>query len=102
MEVPNSEILSFIHNFNWNRLIGRESTCSLPEDIRSEFKHEALRLFPSNDTQRDDHFCKLEKEFRTKIPSSGTWWDHLIFNKIINENFSAIIKHPISTSWIIN
>jgi hypothetical protein len=95
--VPKSEIICFIDDLVWNRILGKE--CEVRSDMRHQWNKEACEKFPNNPKASKAYEKKCLENFWAQKPKSGDWWDEL-FVKSTGEGISALIKHPISSEWI--
>ncbi len=95
--VPDSEIICFIDDLVWNRIL--EIECAAPYELRRKWRSEALEKFPDDLTAANTYEESCRRSFWDQEPKNGCWWDEL-FTKNTGNGATALVRHPIPSEWI--
>lgn len=102
LEVPDSEILTLVDEFIWNRILELPNV-QPPEAYRREAKSEALHRFPGNRKEQDAFERKRCNDYWNQEAPPGGWWKRLfVKNPHDGERISALIHHPVPIPWIVS
>ena len=99
LDVPPEEILCFVDEIVWNRVLGIR--CAVPNGLRFRWKNEAIARFPHDIDARHKHQEELADQFWDQSPPGRTWWESLFVEPQPGETISALVRHPIRHLWIL-
>lgn len=101
LDVPCDEIVKFVDNIVWNRMLGKRPRP--PKRIRDEITNEAFSKFPQDSDARRRLEQELEDQFWSQPPPEGTsWWDHLFVAPAASEDVCALVRHPLKPEWVVS
>lgn len=99
LEVPDSEIIAFIDDIAWIRIIGEK--CCLPRKTWLQWRQRAIEQYGSETDKVDAYVDARRREFRNQKPPKGDWWKSLLLSSSEGASVSAIIRHPVPQSWVV-
>lgn len=97
--VPVSEVLQFIDDIVWNRILGIK--CCVRSDMKYKWRKEALAKYPHNSVDSKAYEKQCCENFWKRKPESGSWWNELFVDDP-GEAVSALVKHPVPTQWVLS
>ncbi len=100
LKVPPAEILAFINDIVWNRILNIR--CTLPDEFDRKWKNESLECHPYDSDARKK-FVKLRRdEFWNQIPPLGDWWSSLFAKEQSSRHVSVLIPYPVRNEWVVS
>lgn len=96
-EVPLSDVICFLDDLVWNRILGIK--CCLPRNMQSKFRKKAMVKFPNDSEASKSYERQYVDEFWDRKPTGKSWWDELFVDSP-GVCISALIKHPIKSQCI--
>jgi len=99
LEVPEQEIVRFVDDIVWNRILGIK--CWLPSSLRRTFRSKALEKFPYSADERKNCVKEQEEAFWSQDAPTGSWWDSLFVHQKSCKGVSAIVRHPLRHEWVV-
>ena len=97
LHFPRSEVICFVDNLVWNRILGTIHNVALRNMQNQWF--EKWEKIPNNPTTLEAYIRMCEKEFRAQKPKTGSWWDEL-FVRNADESIDTIIHHPVPDKFV--
>lgn len=98
LDVPSKQILRFVDDIIWNRIIGRR--CALLPLMRFQWKDEALRRFPHDPAARRQYEQEQEDLFWDQKAPGGNWWNCLFVKPQAKPYVSTLVRHPVKPEWV--
>ena len=100
LEVPDSEILCFVDDLIWNRLIGIR--CGLPQSLRLEIKKRAIEKHPYEPKKSHAYQDELTEAYWNEPAPQGGWWAELLSDVPRTDEATALIRHPVDAGWVVS
>ena len=99
LEIPSDNILAFIDDIVWNRILGIE--CGLPRYLELQWKRASMECFPDDSEARTKYVKSQRKQFWGQTPPLGDWLTELFVKEQSCEFVSAIVPHPVREAWVV-
>ncbi|MFC1635052.1 hypothetical protein ACFL5Z_09430 [Planctomycetota bacterium] len=102
IRLPGSKVIQFVDDMVWNRILGRERECELPQGLCNQWREKSVEKYPNNPAAAKNYEKKCQNDYRNKKPKSNSWWDELFVQRGQSTSISALIRHPVRKDWIEN
>jgi len=102
LDVPPDQILGFVDEIVWNRILGFRCSC---QSLRYSWQSRAIEACCADRKPLDTELLtsmaqQYEDEFWNASPPGGSWWNALFLEPQAKPLVSALIRHPVPLEWV--